>query len=640
MNIFAFLLLVVPVLFAVLFQFGTNRNYYKLLSYLLFFVCAVFSIMLALNGTNVIPIDETISKIIQGIMIVVEVSIIVFLFYVSTKHKKLPIFILTIIQTILTIYTTLFMPKGQELTTFNIDGLTLAMLLIINIVGTAILVFANGYMDEYEHHRHMQSRQRLFYTVVCIFLGAMNGLVLSDSLEWVYFFWEITTLSSFLLISYNKDAEAFKSGFRALFINLIGGLCFSLGIIILEELFHIGTFTQLISAGHATGFAVIPIFLLCIAGFSKSAQMPFQSWLLGAMVAPTPVSALLHSSTMVKAGVYLIIKLVPTYAGTGLGTAIALYGALTFLICSAIAISQRNAKRILAYSTIANLGLIICSAGMGSGIAVAASIILLVFHAVSKALLFLCTGQIEHTIGSRDVEDMTGLIAKAPTLAMITSFGLISMILPPFGVLVSKLVSIEASATNPIIVILVILGSALTTLYYIKWIGTMLAYPINIKEKTAPLNFTIYAPLFLLSILVVATSIFIEPIYNTFVYPEIKELLPKANLALSISNANVNLAQLGNFNNETIFIIIGILLIFAFIIKGFLVNRTNRKTIYMCGENNLEDENMFRIGDGTYSKAVVGNIYLNKLIDEKSFTILGNIISVALILFVLLGGLL
>lgn len=640
MNIYALLLLVVPVLFAVLFQFGTNKNYYKLLSYLLFFVCGISSVLLALNGTKVIAIDEDIFKIVQGMMIVVEVAIIVFLFYVSVKHRKLPVFILTILQTILTIYSTLFMPKGSEAAAFNIDGLTLVMLLIINIVGTAILIFANGYMDEYEHHRHMKSRQRLFYAVVCVFLAAMNGLVLSDSLEWVYFFWEITTLSSFLLISYNNDAEAFKSGFRALFINLIGGLCFSFGIILLEELYHINAFTQLINAGHASGFAVVPIFLLCIAGFSKSAQMPFQSWLLGAMVAPTPVSALLHSSTMVKAGVYLIIKLVPTYAGTGLGTAIALYGGLTFLICSGIAISQRNAKRILAYSTIANLGLIICSAGMGSGIAVAAAIILLIFHAVSKALLFLCTGQIEHTIGSRDIEDMTGLIAKAPLLATITCFGLISMILPPFGVLVAKLVSIEAVASNPIIVILIILGSALTTLYYIKWIGTMLAYPINVREKSVPLDFTIYAPLTLLSILVVITSIFIAPIYNIFVLPEVSELLPKAKISLSISNANVNLAQLGNFNNETIFILIAILLIIALIIKGFLVTRTNRKTIYMCGENNLEDENMFRIGDGTYSKAVVGNIYLNKLIDESTFTKLGNIISAALILFVLLGGLL
>lgn len=129
---------------------------------------------------------------------------------------------------------------------------------------------------------------------------------------------------------------------------------------------------------------LIHILLLCIAGFVKSAQMPFQSWLLGAMIAPAPVSALLHSSAMVKAGVFLIIKLSPAYAGTGLGTAMALCGGVTFVITAAIAVNQRNAKRVLAYSTISNLGLIICAAGLGTSESISAAIILILFHAISK----------------------------------------------------------------------------------------------------------------------------------------------------------------------------------------------------------------------------------------------------------------
>jgi len=356
------------------------------------------------------------------------------------------------------------------------------------------------------------------------------------------------------------------------------------------------------------------------------------------MVAPTPVSALLHSSTMVNAGVFLIIKLSPAYAGTNLGTAIAIYGGFTFLITSAIAVTQSNAKRVLAYSTIANLGLIICSAGLGTSVAISAAIILLMFHAISKGLLFLCTGQIEHTIGSRDIEDMQGLIHKAPVLTLITCFGLISMILPPFGVLVTKLISIESSASNPIVAIFLVLGSALTTLYYIKWLGSLLSYPESKMPRQRITNFDVYVPLWILSVAALATSIFIGPIFNTFVQPQIKTLFPNARQTLTISRANVT-SQIGSFNNQVIFIVIGILIVVIFLIRKLLINNTVKKDIYMCGENNLEDTNYFRTSDGTPAKANIGSYYFIEILNEKVLTNLGYIISIAMLLIVILGGL-
>jgi ech hydrogenase subunit A len=356
------------------------------------------------------------------------------------------------------------------------------------------------------------------------------------------------------------------------------------------------------------------------------------------MVAPTPVSALLHSSTMVKAGVFLIIKLSPAYAGTALGTAIAVFGGFTFLLTSAIAVTQSNAKRVLAYSTIANLGLIICSAGLGSTVAVSAAIILLIFHAISKALLFLCTGQIEHTVGSRDIEDMQGLIHKDPILTLLTCFGLISMILPPFGVLVTKLLSIEAAASNPFVAIFLILGSALTTLYYIKWIGTLLSYPENRIIKYVNKNFDVYLPLWLLSFAALFTSIFIASIYNNFVSPQIKALMPNAEQTLSISKANVT-SQFGTLNNQVVFIVIAVVLVVLILIKNLIVNHTIKKNIYMCGENNSEDYNYFRSTDGTQVKANIGNLYLSQILNEKVLLNVGNLVSVFIIIFVILGGL-
>ncbi len=160
---------------------------------------------------------------------------------------------------------------------------------------------------------------------------------------------------------------------------------------------------------------VLPVCALAFAGLTKAAQMPFHTWLLGAMVAPTPTSALLHSSTMVKAGVFLLVKLAPVFRVCPVPSVmVVLVGGITFALCSFMAISQSNAKRVLAYSTIANLGLITACAGVGTPEAVWAAAFLILFHAIAKSLLFLCVGTAEHHIGSRDIEDMDLLFDRMP----------------------------------------------------------------------------------------------------------------------------------------------------------------------------------------------------------------------------------
>jgi len=214
---------------------------------------------------------------------------------------------------------------------------------------------------------------------------------------------------------------------------------------------------------------LIPLAFLFIAAFTKSAQVPFQGWLLGAMVAPTPVSALLHSSTMVNAGVYLLIRLAPSYQGTSLSTFLAVYGAMVFLVTSLLAISQNNAKKVLAYSTIANLGLMVLLAGINTPLSIACAALLLVFHAISKALLFLSAGTIEHYIWSRDIEDMEGLSSKLPVLAGIMIAGIFSMIAAPFGVIIAKWGALEsASGINTwsaLVLVMLVIGSSATTVF-------------------------------------------------------------------------------------------------------------------------------------------------------------------------------
>lgn len=630
-------LIFMPLIFSLLFFFS-NKKLYLPITWTLFVLCTIFSISTVIYGPIRIEISGAAFKFFETLIILCEILLLAYVYYISVKHKRWHVFAINLIQIILTIYSTFFMTQNTN-AFINVDKLSLLMLLIINIIGTLILIFSNGYITKYEAHRKLKSRQKLFYSVICIFLSAMNGLVLCDSLSWVYFFWEITTLSSFILISYNQDIEALNSGFRALFLNMLGGISFSLGNILFKNLMGIDSFYQITQVGRVGSIYTIPIILLCVAGFAKSAQLPFQSWLLGAMVAPTPVSALLHSSTMVKAGVYLIVKLSPSYAGTKLGTIIALLGGLSFFICSLIAVSQRNAKRLLAYSTIANLGLIICSAGMGTTVAISAAMILIVFHSVSKALLFLCTGEIEHTVNSRDIEDMTGLIHLAPALTLITCFGMLSMILPPFGLLITKWISIEASANNPVLAIFLVLGSALTTLFWIKWMGTLLSFPsINLKSSLKK-DINIYFPLVTLCFLVLFTAITISPIYNFFVYPEITSLLGKAS-ELKVIMGTVT-SSVGSFNDTIVFISLIVVIIMVTFVSKLTSNSVKIKDIYLCGENNSEENRtLFRNGLGDYEKSVVSNFYFEKIFNEKTFSSLGSLLSISLIIIALLGGLL
>lgn len=633
------LLIAVPLLFSFLFL-GLGKSMYKVLAWAFFIFGVIASVQLVRDGVGIYEITGPDFAMVENVVLVLEVLVILFIFAVSLKYKNWPTLGLGVISAAITGYSLLpgNVPEIES-ASFNIDQFSQVMILIVNMVGTAIILFATGYMDEYEEHRHL-NRQRTFYFTMSFFIAAMNGLVMADTLNWLYLFWELTTLCSFVLISYNMDQEGINNGFRALALNLVGGIALSVGIILLATNYDISTLSGIgiyaRTDAAAMAAVALPVALLCIGGFAKSAQMPFQSWLLGAMVAPTPVSALLHSSTMVNAGVFLVVKLVPAFAGSSLGTAIAVYGSFTFVMCSALALSQRNAKRVLAYSTIANLGLIIASAGIGTPLAVAAAIMLILFHAISKALLFLCTGEIEHTIGSRDIEDMAGLIKKAPYLTTLAALGMVSMLLPPFGVLLTKWVSMEAASNNPIVIVFLILGSALTTVYYAKWLGTILSSTMD-KNAVHHKKAETYFSLSFLGLSIVVTSILVFSIYDYFIRPQVEILL---SAAPDISGqAGQFTSEIGAFAYAAIFAVLALAIILYLATKNMFTPRM--AGYYMCGENNLErDKLMFRNGLCAYDKSSVSNIYLQNTFGENKLTTLGYAISIILIVIALAGGVL
>lgn len=515
-----------------------------------------------------------------------------------------------------------------------VDELSIIMALVISIVGSLICVYALQYMKDHEHHLHLAgTRQPRFFFWLVIFLGAMNALVFANNLMWVYFFWEITTLCSFMLIRHDLTEESIANATRALWMNSLGGVAFAAGIVMMYERAHTLSLKDLISAGAQPEAVLLPLALLVFAGFTKSAQMPFQSWLLGAMVAPTPVSALLHSSTMVKAGVYLVVRLAPAYVGTNLSTLVALGGAFTFLLTAVLAISQSNAKRVLAYSTISNLGLIIACAGINTPLAISAAIMLIVFHAISKALLFLCTGTIEQKIGSRDIEDMEGLISRQPALAVITVVGILTMLLPPFAVLISKWAAIEASVHMPVITLFFVAGSAATVVFWVKWAGKLLEAPSGVDRRSGATLESLYAtPLVLLVGMAVVLSALVAPVVDAIVKHAV---MPYYKVA-GISPVGGDLSTgVGFITVWPLFLVLLLVVIPAYFFVR--VKSEQVRPAYMCGEQAADGPKVqFRSLSDQPETVVTAGYYFEKALGEKSLNIWAN--PVAIVLLVALVG--
>jgi len=241
------------------------------------------------------------------------------------------------------------------------------------------------------------------------------------------------------------------------------------------------------------------------------------------------VSALLHASTMVKAGVFLLLRFSPVYQGTAAGTLLAGVGALTFLAASLLAVAESDAKRVLAYSTIANLGLITACAGVGGRDALWAGMLLILFHALAKGLLFLAVGSAEHRLGGRDIESMHGLLQRKKTLGALMVIGILGMFLAPFGMLTAKWKVLEAMIDSaPIIAVLVAFGSAPTLFFWAKWLGALLAVPPAPKPRLERLPHLELGVLGLLAGLTLAATLAVPALSNVLVAPHLARLFPAA----------------------------------------------------------------------------------------------------------------
>lgn len=571
------------------------------------------------------------SEAFSAVLMVAEIAMCALIVVLCARARRWFTALLSIVQTGLIVWfeTT----RGHfmyVLADVLIDKFTILMILIIGLIGSIITVYALGYMRDFHHHdRTLPDKRPFFFFVMYIFLAAMFGLVLSNNLMMLYFCWEITSFCSFLLIGYTGTKEARRNSFCALNLNLLGGLGFAAAIVWLGVFNQKIELDQIVALSQAHIDVVIPAALLVFAGLTKAAQMPFSKWLLGAMVAPTPTSALLHSSTMVKAGVFLIIKLSPALGANTAGLLAMMTGCITFLFASFAAISQSNGKKVLAYSTISNLGLIVCCAGIGTYEAAWTAIMLVIFHAVAKSLMFLSVGTAEHHVGSRDIESFDGLFTAMPKLAICMSIGICGMFLAPFGMLISKWAAMKAfiDSGHQVLMLMLVFGSSATFFFWTKWLGKITAIVAGKRSIERSVHEEEWFVLKALAATTVVVCVLFPLISHFLVAPYLTghfALVPEA----VISRGNM--------------LIMSFMVVLLVVLPLLAFGRSDKKLVHvnLAGEN-LGDDLTFRGAMDIPVPVSLRNWYMEKYFSEKWMLLGGSILNGTLIVIVfaaMLGG--
>lgn len=636
MTDLALILIAFPFLSAIMLSLAKNDKARQIITYLssagVIILAVAISVLFLKSRENslFLAFPDFILGILSKITIFGDIFLTVLIIILSFKYKKYFPAFLAVAQTGLVLWYELSGKAPEMNSTFYIDRLTVILLLIVSVVGTLITVYACGYMKDYhKHHTEFADRRRFFFAMLYVFLGAMFGLVLSDNLILMYFFWEITSVISFLLIGYTRTEEAIHNCFRALWMNLLGGLGFAVAILYGGIKFQIASLQGLLLQNGKE--VVIVTILLSFAALTKSAQFPFSKWLLGAMVAPTPSSALLHSATMVKAGVYLLLRLAPLLCGTYSGAMVSLVGGFTFLVTSMLAITVSDGKKVLAYSTISNLGLITACAGVGVEETVWAGIFLLIFHAVSKSLLFQTVGAIENSTGSRNIETMHGLVRRHPYLAWTLVIGIAGMFLAPFGMLISKWAALKAfiDSSSIILILCVCFGSATTLFYWTKWIATVLASKTNDTKAPNTTSANQWFSIIIHSVLMVSTCFFFPLISSKLIMPYINNVYYNALQVISNDNMIIMMIMLAAF----------------FLVPAaawFFARNTHYKKAprYICGVN-AGDQMNYIDSMGEKKRFFLANWYMEDLFGEKKLwkpSIVASIVFIAAMLVLAIGG--
>ncbi|TFB24878.1 Na+/H+ antiporter subunit A [Filobacillus milosensis] len=375
----------------------------------------VFAVFAPLIFAIIIPFISRFKRKIHTGWLILPVPLLIFIYFLQFVGRDFS----TIMQ------STNWIPSLDISLDFYLDGLSLLFALLISGIGTLVVLYSIYYLNKEEQLGH-------FYTYLYIFMSSMLGVVLSDNVFVLYTFWEFTSLSSFLLIGYWHYREKSRYGaLKSMLITVFGGFSLLGGIILLTIVTGTTSIQEMVSKSdliiNSEYFLFILVFLL-LGAFTKSAQFPFHIWLPDAMEAPTPVSAYLHSATMVKAGIYLMARFSPIFSEVPLFfVLLSIFGLVTLTWASYMAVRQTDLKGILAFSTISQLGMIMAMLGFGTTYGVFAAVFHILNHATFKGSLFMIAGIVDHETGSRDIRKLGGLMTFMPISATLAVFGTFSM---------------------------------------------------------------------------------------------------------------------------------------------------------------------------------------------------------------------
>lgn len=498
-------LIVLPIITAALvLAFSSVRMLYLLCTALL----AIGSFLSVSLFTSAEHLSFYLPYTLNTMIVIADIVLLLYFLYQGSKYKSPKIMMLAAVQLLLYGWAESAAPSGGSAEVI-VDDLSGFMFLIINIVGGIIVLYSVRYMED---EPATPFKKRLFVGSLLLFLSVMNTLVCANSLLLFFFLFELTTLASYQLIAFRDDEVSRTNALKALWMNQIGGVVILAGILVGVSGFGTVMLDTLIQ--QSGGVLLLGVAFLSMAALVKGASIPFDSWLLGAMVAPTPVSAMLHSATMVKIAPYLMLKLAPLLGMTLLGSLLSVTGALVFVAASYLALSRSLLKEILGYSTVALLGLMMSLAAIGTQESMTLAMVLMGFHALSKALLFLAAGVLEKQYHMKNIEEMKGLVRRAPKTVAFIVFGFVSLTLPPFGLFMGKLFAITSVASllreRPLLLIVLlsmIIGSTLLVLLYFKVSSALLSNTSDVvgaEEERIPLGFSI--PLIFLTLLILGSG--------------------------------------------------------------------------------------------------------------------------------------
>ena len=428
-------------------------------------------------------------------------------------------------------YTVAWMPSANLSFDLHLDGLGALFSLIILGMGALVLVYCWGYFDG------TRRRLAMFAAQMVGFATAMFGLVAADSFLLMYVFWEITSVLSYLLVSYYAErASSRRAAQQALMVTALGGLSMLMGIILLGRQTGAWTFSDIAAYEHfaQTPYVTVAIVLILVGALTKSAIVPAHFWLPGAMAAPTPVSAYLHSAAMVKAGIYLVARLAPfMYEVVTWHLVVIPLGVFTMLLGGWMALKQRDLKLVLAYGTVSQLGFITSIAAVGSREAMQAGLALTFAHSLFKAALFMVVGTIDHCSGTRDITKLSGLGRKEPFLfgiAIISGFSMAGV--PPLFGFVAKEAVLEATMHEELLagmprnmmLVAYVIGSILTMAYTLRFLWGAFATkkeingaePAEAVAKMHPASIGLWLSPAVLTAVTVVLGVFPRPLSAAF----------------------------------------------------------------------------------------------------------------------------